>query len=210
MDAQSKQEKQAQLAAIAREIAACKKCALCHSRSKTVPGVGPADARIMFIGEAPGYHEDQQGLPFVGRSGQYLTHLLGTVGLRREDVFIANVVKCRPPENRDPLPDELAACQDYLDRQIAVINPAVIITLGRFSMARYFPGARITQIHGQGRRKDGRLYYPMYHPAAALRNPAMQPEMEADFKRVMALLNTAQASDDEEPDDQPPVQLRLF
>lgn len=211
----SLQSRQAQLAAIASEVAACDQCPL-HGlgRTRTVPGAGPADADIMFIGEAPGFNEDKKGIPFVGRSGQYLNYLLGTVGLSRDDVFIANVIKCRPPENRDPNTDELAACKAYLDRQIAVIDPKVIITLGRFSMARYFPGARITRIHGQHKRQDGRIYFPMFHPAAALRNPNLRSEMEADMQKVMALIAAANTADvpveEVPPDDEPPVQLTLF
>jgi uracil-DNA glycosylase family 4 len=207
-------DRQAKLAVIAREVATCQKCPLHRlGRTRTVPGAGPADAAIMFIGEGPGENEDRQGLPFVGRSGEYLNYLLKTVGLSRNEVFIANVVKCRPPENRDPLPDELAACKDYLDRQIAVINPRVIITLGRFSMARYFPGARITQIRGKPKRQDGRIYFPMFHPAAALRNPNLRGDMEADMKHVVALLAEAETdtqAQDEPPEAGPPVQLSLF
>lgn len=186
-------ERQAKLKAIAEEVAACKKCPLHKSRTRTVPGSGPANADIMFIGEAPGFHEDQQGLPFVGASGKYLDELLATIGLKRSDVFIANVVKCRPPRNRDPLRPELEACADYLDRQIEAINPKIIITLGRFSMARYFPDGRISQIHGKPKRMGGRIYYPMYHPAAVLRNPGLRPEMEADMKRVPELIKEAEA-----------------
>lgn len=211
----SLQDRQAQLAAIAREVAVCDKCPLHEQgRTRTVPGAGPANADIMFIGEAPGFNEDRKGLPFVGRSGQYLNYLLGTVGLSRTDVFIANVIKCRPPDNRDPQAGELAACKDYLDRQIAVIDPKIIITLGRFSMARYFPGARITKIHGQPKRVEGRVYFPMFHPAAALRNPNLRPEMEADMQKVMAIIAQAEASDipedDTPPEADPPVQLSLF
>ncbi len=205
-------ERQAQLAAIAKEVALCQKCPLHRlGRQRTVPGAGPADAAIMFIGEGPGEQEDRQGLPFVGRSGEYLNYLLKTVGLTRKDVFIANVVKCRPPGNRDPEPDELAACKDYLDRQIAAINPRVIVTLGRFSMARYFPGARITQIRGKPKRQDGRIYFPMFHPAAALRNPNLRADMEADIKQIVALLAEANSlPEDEPPEPGPPVQLSLF
>ena len=135
-----------------------------------MPGEGPANARIMFIGEGPGRNEDMQGRPFVGASGQYLESLLEGIRLDRTHVFITNVVKCRPPDNRDPLPPELAACRDYLDRQIALIRPAVVVTLGRFSMERYFPGASITKIHGQAKRVGDTYYLPLFHPAAALRN----------------------------------------
>ena len=137
---------------IASEVRVCLRCPLGKERTHAVPGEGPANARIMFIGEGPGYHEDMQGRPFVGASGQYLEELLAGIRLRRKDVFIANVVKCRPPGNRDPEPVELAACRDYLDRQIALIQPEVVVTLGRFSMQRYFPGQSITRIHGQPKR----------------------------------------------------------
>ncbi len=209
----SLEEREARLKAIAEEIARCDKCPLHRARTHTVPGSGPANAEIMFIGEAPGFHEDQQGEPFVGASGKYLDQLLAGIGLSRRDVFITNVVKCRPPGNRDPLRPELEACEDYLNRQIAIINPKIIITLGRFSMARYFPNGRITRIHGQPKRKDGRIYYPMFHPAAVLRNPRLRPEMEADMKRALALIQEAQSEDipdDEPPEPEPPVQMSLF
>lgn len=219
--ADSLQEKAAKLYAIADEVAACTACPLhAAGRTRTVPGAGPANAEIMFIGEAPGQQEDRQGIPFVGRSGQYLNQLLESVGLSRQDVFIANVVKCRPPSNRDPATEELAACKAYLDRQIAVIDPKVIITLGRFSMARYFPNARITRIHGQPKLVEGRLYFPMYHPAAALRNPRLRPEMEADMRKAIDLIAQMNGQDsgedippdipEEEPPEEPPVQLSLF
>lgn len=209
----SLEERQTKLDAIAREIAACQNCPLYKGRTRTVPGAGPVNADIMFVGEAPGFHEDQQGVPFVGASGKYLEQLLEQVGLSRREVFISNVVKCRPPGNRDPLRPELDACESYLNRQIEVINPKVIITLGRFSMAKYFPNGRISKIHGQPKRADGRLYYPMFHPAAILRNPRLRPEMEADMHRVVELIKQAEAGDlppidDDEPDV--PEQLSLF
>ena len=202
------------LAEIAAEVRACTRCGLHAGRTNAVPGDGDADADIMFIGEGPGFHEDQQGLPFVGRSGKYLDYLLELIDLKREQVFIANVVKCRPPNNRDPLPDEILTCKPYLDRQIEVIDPLVIATLGRFSMARYFPQARISQIHGQPRYDGGRAYYPFFHPAAALRNPNLRTDMEADMKRLLEVVEhvkTMRAAgatplDDEEP----PEQLSLF
>jgi len=148
----------------------------------------------MFIGEAPGFHEDRQGRPFVGASGQYLEQLLADIGLRREDVYIANVIKCRPPGNRDPEPTELAACREYLDRQIALIRPDVIVTLGRFSMERYFPGQSISRIHGRPTRVGEAYCLPLFHPAAALRNPAWRQEMERDFRRIPELLAELEAS----------------
>jgi len=207
------EERQHALDAIAAEIAACAACPLSQGRIQTVPGDGAAHADIMFIGEAPGQREDEQGLPFVGRSGQYLEQLLGTIGLKRGDVFICNVVKCRPPENRDPLPAEMDACKHFLDRQIEIVNPVIIATLGRFSMARYFPDARITQIHGQPKQENGRIYYPLFHPAAVLRNPNLRPAMAEDFKRMKELIEKARLG---EPPTSPtqslndPKQLKLF
>src|SRR5690606_32505436 len=153
---------------IAAEVAVCTRCPLHRGRTKAVPGEGSPNADIMFIGEGPGYHEDRQGRPFVGASGSFLTEMLEGIGLRREDVFMANVVRCRPPGNRDPEPHEIQACSVYLDRQIALIDPKVIVTLGRFSMAKWFPTARISRIHGQARKVNGRLIVPFFHPAAAL------------------------------------------
>jgi uracil-DNA glycosylase len=169
-------------------IEACTRCELFRSAEHAVPGEGNPNARIMLIGEAPGWHEDKQGKPFVGNSGKFLTELLGSAGLEREDVFITNVVKHRPPGNRDPLPDEIMACSHWLEQQIEAIDPDVIVTLGRFSMARYFPGERITKIHGQAKEVGGRYIVPMFHPAAALHNGSLRPEIEADFQKLPRLL----------------------
>jgi DNA polymerase len=179
---------------IAREASVCTKCALHESRKKAVTGEGPADAEIMFIGEGPGFHENEQGRPFVGASGKFLDQLLEQAGLERSDVFIANVVKCRPPANRDPQPDELAACSEYLTAQIESINPSIIVTLGRISMGTFFPGAKITSIHGQMSSVDGRFVIPMYHPAAALHQPALRPAMMTDFAKLPEQLNEARAA----------------
>jgi uracil-DNA glycosylase family 4 len=173
---------------IATEVRACRKCPLGDIRKNAVPGEGPADARIMFIGEGPGFHEDLQGRPFVGASGQYLEELLAEINLTRHQVYIANVIKCRPPGNRDPAASELAACREYLDRQIAMIRPSIIVTLGRYSMERYFPGQSISRIHGRAKRAGAVYYLPMFHPAAALRNPAWRQEMSTDMRRIPALL----------------------
>jgi uracil-DNA glycosylase family 4 len=177
-----------ELQALHQQIAVCKKCILHKSRVKAVPGVGPERANIMFIGEAPGFHENQQGLPFVGAAGKFLDELLEKIDLRREDVFITNVVKCRPPGNRDPQVDEIETCRPYLDRQIELIQPKMIITLGRFSMARYFPNAKISRIHGQPRKIEGVIYYPMYHPAAALHQPSLRRIVEDDVLKIPELL----------------------
>lgn len=172
------------LKAVAQEVAVCTRCSLHHSRKLAVPGEGPSDAKIMFIGEGPGFYENEQGRPFVGPSGRYLDELLASIKLKRSDVFIGNVVKCRPPGNRDPLPEELEACREYMERQIQAINPQVIVTLGRFSMAYFLPNARIGEIHGQAVNVKGRLIVPMYHPAAALRQNSLRSTIEADFARL--------------------------
>jgi DNA polymerase len=159
-----------ELEQIAKEISTCTKCPLHKNRTNAVPGEGDYNAKLLFIGEAPGYHEDIQGRPFVGQSGQLLGHLLTAIKLKREEVYITNVVKCRPPDNRDPAPVEIETCKPYLDRQIAAMDPRVIVTLGRFSMARWFAGQRISQVHGKPKTEGGRIIMPMFHPAAALRD----------------------------------------
>jgi uracil-DNA glycosylase family 4 len=203
-----------QLQQIADEVVVCPRCELARTRTKAVPGEGNANARIMFIGEGPGWHEDQQGRPFVGAAGKFLNELLALAGLSREDVFITNVVKCRPPGNRDPMPDEIAACAPYLDRQIAAIDPDVIVTLGRFSMARYFPGERISKIHGQPRKEGKRLIVPMYHPAAALHQSALRGAIEEDFTKLPKYLADAERerlkNNESQPADEPPTQIKLF
>ena len=211
---------------VAQEVTVCKKCILYNSRKRAVPGEGPAKASIMFIGEGPGFHENEQGRPFVGQAGKFLEELLASIGLKREDVFITNVVKCRPPGNRDPLPDELTACSDYLERQIQAINPPVIVTLGRFSMARFLPNAKISDVHGQAyhvkdRSMQPRLVVPMFHPAAALHQPSLRPMVERDFSRLPQLIaqaktaggpeNEAQVFEEKKPENKPePKQLSLF
>lgn len=197
---------------IADEVRGCTRCELCRGRTQAVPGEGDPHARIMLIGEGPGFSEDRDGRPFIGASGKFLTELLQKAGLSREAVFIGNVVKCRPPGNRDPLPDEIAACATYLDRQIAAIDPEVIVTLGRFSMARWFPGDRITKIHGQPREVDGRLIVPMFHPAAALHQGAIRPLIEEDFRKLPKFLAEVQAMREaaSRVDEPPPAQLGLF
>jgi uracil-DNA glycosylase family 4 len=190
-------------------IRACTLCGLHKGRTQAVPGEGPVNADIMFIGEGPGFHEDRQGRPFVGAAGQFLEELLASINLTREQVYIANVVKCRPPGNRDPLPDELSACAPYLDRQIELIRPKVIVTLGRFSMARFFPGASISKIHGQPKRVGNVLVVPMFHPAAALHQPKWRPLVEADFKKLPAFIAEAASFGEQKPPPQA-QQLSLF
>lgn len=199
-----------ELEQIAREIAVCRACALGRTRHQTVPGTGSPRARIMFIGEAPGYHEDQQGKPFVGPAGQFLEELLASIGLKRDDVFIANVVKCRPPNNRDPQPDEIAACDHFLRRQIAAIRPRIVVTLGRFSMAKFFPGETISRIHGRPRRQGDVIYFPLYHPAAALHQPALRRTIEDDFKKLPELMASLEKGAPEEPAAETGTQLSLF
>jgi DNA polymerase len=177
---------------IATEVSGCTSCILHKTRIKSVPGEGPANAEIMLIGEGPGANENIQGRPFIGPAGKFLDELLKQAGLNRSDVWICNVVKCRPPENRDPMPEELAACDLYLERQIAAINPKIIITLGRFSMGKFAqPGVKISQVHGQMRRVGDRFFIPMFHPAAALHQPALKSSILADFARLPQLLEVA-------------------
>ena len=175
---------------IGAEVRACRLCKLCQTRTVGVPGEGSPTAEVMFIGEGPGFHEDQQGRPFVGAAGQLLTEMLRVIGMRREDVFITNVVRCRPPGNRDPLPDELEACDTYTQRQIAVLEPKLIVTLGRYSMARFVGQGPMRELHGRTRVWNGITCLAMYHPAAILRTPT--PEMrriyEEDFRKIPVLL----------------------
>lgn len=170
------------------EIAKCQDCGLARSRANVVPGEGPEDADLLFIGEAPGWHEDQQGRPFVGPAGAFLDELLASIGLSRKQVYIANVIKCRPQGNRDPLSSEIQACRKWLDRQIEVIQPQVIVTLGRYSLARYFPNESIGKIHGKARKIGDVICYPMYHPAAALHQASLRSTIEADMLRIPGIL----------------------
>lgn len=156
-----------------------------------MPGSGPATAEVFFLGEGPGAREDELGLPFVGRSGKYLDQLLEGVGLDRDRVFITNVVKCRPPSNRDPHVAEVEACAPYLERQIRLIQPRLIVTLGRFAMGHFFSDGLISEIHGQPRRVDGTIYLPLYHPAAALYRGSLRSVVEEDFQRIPALLDAS-------------------
>ena len=174
---------------IARLVRHCTDCPLSGGRTNAVPGEGPVDAEIMFIGEGPGYQEDRQGRPFVGPAGQFLEELLASIGMTRQQVFIANMIKCRPPQNRDPSPSEMSTCSKYLDRQIELIAPKIIVTLGRFSLSRFFPGESITQARGRLREKDGRFIYPVMHPAAALHRQELRPVIIEDFKAIPAALD---------------------
>ncbi len=193
-----------------REIAQCRQCEeLARTRNKVVPGEGPEKPQIVFIGEAPGFHEDQQGRPFVGQAGQFLEELLASIGLKRQDVYICNVVKCRPPGNRDPLPVEIKNCQKWLDRQLELLSPKMIVTLGRYSLARYFPGETISKVHGKARRENNVIYFAMYHPAAALHQQSLRQTIEADIRKIPELL--AQAGEiEEKKEENKPQQLSLF
>jgi len=195
------------LSELYQEIAACQRCDLAKYRTRAVPGEGSENAEIMFIGEAPGWHEDQQGRPFVGPAGQFLDKLLASIGLKREQVYITNVVKGRPPENRDPLPTEIAACRKWLDRQIELIHPRMIVTLGRYSMAMFFPGKSISKIHGTAQKRDNVIYYAMYHPAAALHQQSLRQAIEADMLKIPSLLAESKAMVEAEPQ---PQQLSMF
>jgi DNA polymerase len=186
--------RQQELAAFAADVSTCTKCRLAEGRTQVVFGVGNPDADLMFVGEAPGFHEDQQGYPFVGAAGKLLDKLLGGIGLTRGDVYIANVLKCRPPGNRDPMPDEIEACESHLFRQIALIQPRVIATLGNFA-TKLLSGKQhgITRVHGQAQSHTlgglAVMLYPLYHPAAALYTPAMLRTLEEDFARLPTLLD---------------------
>ncbi len=208
---------------VAVEVSVCQRCQLSYSRKKAVPGEGPANAEVMFIGEGPGFYENEQGRPFVGAAGKFLDELLQRAGLRRETVFITNVVKCRPPGNRDPLPEELAACNEYLERQIQAINPLVIVTLGRYSMARFLPNVRISDVHGKARWLDGCLIVHMFHPAAALHQPSLKGAVVEDFSKLAGYIQQARQNRlavkdtqpvskpaDEEEEQPKPTQLSLF
>ena len=199
-----------ELSKLAEQVAVCTQCILSKSRTKAVPGEGPENAQILFVGEGPGFHEDKQGRPFVGAAGQFLEELLAGIGMKREEVFITNVVKCRPPGNRDPMPEEIEACRAYLDRQIELINPRVVVTLGRYSMARWFPNAKISAIHGQPRKIEGRLIVPMFHPAAALHQPSLRKDVEADFRKLPDILAEFEQMENNEPPPPEAEQLSLF
>jgi uracil-DNA glycosylase len=190
----TRDERRAALEVIASEVRTCTRCRLHEGRTRAVPGEGDPDTEVVLVGEGPGFNEDREGRPFVGRAGALLVRLLASIGWRREDVFITNVVKCRPPDNRDPQPDEISACAPFLRRQLEVLDPAVVVTLGRYSMGTFMPGARIGQVHGTSAPIDPELgarhalAFAMYHPAAALRTPSLERESFEDMARVPTLL----------------------
>ena len=185
-------------------IRECSACPLHTTRTRAVPGSGPASARILALGEAPGEREDLQGEPFVGAAGKLLTRLLEDAGLSRADIFITNTVKCRPPGNRDPLPEEVTACAGFLDAQLEILQPDVILLLGRHAVARVLPGMPgISRIHGELVEQDGRRYVPLYHPAAALYNGSLLGTLKADMQRLRGYLDALRpaAAGDAEPGD---------
>ncbi|NQW17526.1 MAG: uracil-DNA glycosylase [Chloroflexi bacterium] len=195
------------IASLSRDVLTCTRCTLSETRTNAVPGEGSDFPGILFIGEGPGANEDQQGRPFVGRAGALLDELLAAVPLRREDVYITNVVKCRPPENRDPLPDEVRACWPYLESQIQLLKPRVIATLGRHSLMRFFPDARISSAHGQTMKwRDGIVVFPLYHPAAGLRSTKLKTALQEDILKLPQAMIAALESDrlkDDQPGSQP-------
>ncbi len=196
---------------LVQEINSCVKCNLSRGRTLSVPGSGATDADIMFIGEGPGYYEDQQGVPFVGAAGNLLNEMLASINLSRRDVYVTNMVKCRPPKNRDPFPAEIGACGQYLDRQIEMIKPKVIVALGRFSFAKFFPNETISRARGRPRVWNGLVVYPMYHPAAALHNPGLRPALERDFARLPGLIQSVieRQTNGERPGTEPSGQTGL-
>ena len=194
------------------QVRACIRCELARTRTQAVPGEGPADAEVMFIGEGPGFNEDQQGRPFIGQAGKLLDQLIELAGMRRQDVFITNIVKCRPPGNRDPLPNEIESCSGYLGAQLEAIQPRIVVTLGRYSMARFFPGQTISRIHGHSEVIGNVTYMAMYHPAAALRQQALRQAIETDFRKLGEIIAASRQHEPEEPESDSPTteQLRLM
>jgi uracil-DNA glycosylase family 4 len=192
------------------EISLCHKCEIARSRTKVVPGEGAENAEILFIGEAPGFHEDQQGRPFIGPAGQFLDELLASIKLDRQKVYIANVIKCRPPNNRDPLPDEISNCRPWLERQIQLISPKIIVTLGRYSMAMFFPGKSISKIHGNAQTQNGVTYFAMYHPAAALHQGNLRQTIMQDIQKLPSILAQTAQTTREDISQPEPQQLTMF
>jgi DNA polymerase len=195
-----------------QKASACTACGLARGRTQVVVGDGSLTAKVMFIGEAPGYYEDQQGLPFVGAAGQFLNELLAMVGLdRKRDVYICNVIKCRPPGNRDPLPMEVESCRPWLEQQLTLLKPKVIVTLGRFSLAHFLPNESISRVRGKAQTRNGVIIYPVYHPAAALHNGNLRKAIEDDFKKIPDLIQQAEKlSAPEKPPVKEPKQLSMF
>ena len=194
---------------LVQQIKTCTLCGLSEKRTNAVPGEGSLDADLMFIGEGPGFYEDRDGRPFVGPAGHFLDELLASICLSRQEVYITNMVKCRPPNNRDPLPSEIDACRPYLERQIEMIAPKVVVTLGRYSFSKFFPGEPISKARGRSRRWRNLAVFPIYHPAAALHNPKLRTVIESDFRQLPALVESLEELPGE-PETSPAQQLSLF
>lgn len=207
---------ESELTSVARAISTCTLCDLSRTRTKAVPGEGNDHAEIMFIGEGPGMNEDRQGRPFVGRAGLFLNQLIALIGLERGQVYITNVVKCRPPDNRDPHPTELSACRPYLFKQMQLIDPKIVVTLGRYSLGTFFPNSPISRVHGVVQHHGGRDFFPMYHPAAALHQERYRQVIIDDMRKLGRWLDEMRAAQTlliDEPDEQETVeqtQLVLF
>ncbi len=207
--------KEVDLQLVADEIGGCKKCPLSKTRTNTVPGSGDPESEILFVGEAPGQKEDERGIPFCGAAGKFLDEMLATIGLDRSQVFIANTLKCRPPENRDPEDSEKAACRSYLDRQVEIISPKLIVCLGRHSVANFMPGAGgISKLHGKAvRRPNGQVYLALYHPAAALHNGGLRKTLIDDFAKIPSILrkiNQTESQKTQDEDDEKTMQQKLI
>jgi len=196
-----------QLTDLHLSISACEKCGLCRGRTHAVPGEGPESPEVMFIGEGPGFYEDQQARPFVGPAGKFLEELLGVMGLDRSEVYITNVIKCRAPGNRDPLPEEIQACSGWLDRQIQLLKPKLVVTLGRYSMARFYAKQTISKVHGTSKKVDGQMVFAMYHPAAALHQQRLRDTLIEDAKKIPEILAMADQVLEEEHG---PEQMYMF
>ncbi len=171
-----------------KKISQCQRCELCKTRTNVVCGSGSDQSEIMFVGEAPGRKEDKAGLPFIGSAGKILDELIESIKIKKENVYIANIVKCRPPKNRDPKPEEVIMCKDWLNQQIAIIKPKLIVLLGRHSMDRFLPGQKISVDHGKPKRYNGRIYYPVYHPAATLYKRSLLEELQKDFQNIPKII----------------------
>lgn len=198
------------LEALAAQVRACTRCPLYKGARQAVPGEGSAEAGVLFLGEAPGYNEDVQGRPFVGAAGQLLDQMLAGIGLDRSKVFITNVVRHRPPENRDPLPAEVEACDVWFQAHLAALRPRVVVTLGRFAMYKFMPGESISRVHGKARRVGDVTVFPMFHPAAALHQPSLRAELTKDFATLATMLAQQPAPSKELPGTKPVEQMTLL
>ena len=198
------------ITALEHTISRCEKCSLSKSRNRTVPGEGDYNAQVMVVGEAPGSNEDKTGRPFAGRAGNLLNELLSSVGIKRSQIYITNMLKCRPPSNRDPQQTEIDSCEPYLALQISLIQPSVIITLGRFSFSNFFPGIPLSKARGIVREWNGIKILPVYHPAAALYNPGLKPKLLQDFQKITSLININESSASEQSQMADATQLSLF